>query len=244
MPLAPLADHEVPRALVVGAHPDDIDFGAAGTTARWAAAGTQVTYLLVTYGEQGGFDDTPRGEVPALREAEQRAAAKAAGVDDVRFLSGYRDGRLEVTDGLVRDLARVIRQVRPARVLGQSPERWWDRLPASHPDHLAAGEATVRAVYPAARNAFAYPELLDDEGLQPWTVSELWLAAHPLPDHFVDVTETLEVKFAALAAHRSQTAHSMDDIRRTITRSLADAAAAAGLGEGRYAESFKVVHAA
>ena len=244
MVASPLPDEEVPRALVIGAHPDDIDFGAAGTVARWVAAGTDVTYLVVTYGEQGGFDETPREQVPAMREAEQRAAAKVVGVDDVRFLTGYRDGDVAVTHELVRDIVRVVRQVRPVRVLGQSPERWWERLAASHHDHLAVGEATVRAVYPAARNAFAYPELLSDEGLEPWRVSELWLAAHPQPDHAVDITDHLETKFAALAAHGSQTAHSMDDVRRQFTAALGDVARRAGLGEGRYAEAFKVVSTA
>ncbi|MFP5347818.1 MAG: PIG-L deacetylase family protein [Actinomycetes bacterium] len=238
----PLPDAEVPRALVVGAHPDDIDFGAAGTVARWTRAGTRVTYLVLTHGEQGGLDDTPRDEIPRIREAEQRAAAKPVGVDDVRFLTGYRDGYVEVTHDLVRDITRVIRQTRPVRVLAQSPERWWDRFPASHHDHLAAGEATVRAVYPAARNPFAYPELLDDGGLEPWTVRELWLAAHPTPDHVVDITDTLDAKFAALAAHASQTSHSMDDIRRMFRGSLARAARSSGLGEGRFAEEFKVVY--
>ena len=129
-----------------------------------------MTYLLCTYGDQGGFDDTPREQMPAIREAEQRAAAAAVGVSDVRFLTGYRDGWLEPTFDLQRDICRVIRQVRPQRVLTQSPDRFWDRIGASHPDHLAAGEATVRAVYPAARNPFSWPELIEDEGLQPWTV--------------------------------------------------------------------------
>lgn len=239
-----LPDDEVPRALVIGAHPDDNDFGAAGTVARWVAAGTEVTYLVVTYGEQGGFGDTPREQVPAMREAEQRSAAKILGVHDVRFLTGYRDGDVVVCHELVRDITRVIRQVRPVRVLGQSPERWWERLHASHHDHLAAGEATVRAVYPAARNEFSYPELLDDEGLEPWVVTELWLAAHPHPDHVVDVTDHLEQKFAALAAHTSQTAHSMDDLRREFTVELGENARGAGLGEGRFAEAFKVVRTA
>ncbi|GMA88185.1 hypothetical protein GCM10025868_34350 [Angustibacter aerolatus] len=91
----PIPDSEVERVLVVAAHPDDIDFGASGTVATWVDAGVEVTYLLCTSGDQGGFDDTPREEMPALRQAEQRAAAKAVGVTDVRFLEGYRDGWLE-----------------------------------------------------------------------------------------------------------------------------------------------------
>ncbi len=144
----PKPDTEIERALVVGAHPDDIDFGCAGTVATWVDAGIEVTYLLVTRGDQGGFDDTPREQMAAIRETEQRAAAKAVGVTDVRFLDGYRDGWVEPTRELERDIARVIRQVRPQRMIIQSPERNYDRLPASHSDHMATGEAAIRAIYP------------------------------------------------------------------------------------------------
>lgn len=236
-----MPDEDVERALVVAAHPDDIDFGSAGTVALWVDAGIEVTYLLCTYGDAGGFDDTPRSEVPALREAEQRAAAQAVGVTDVRFLSGYRDGYLEVTHALVRDVTRVIRQVRPRRVLAQSPERWWQRLPASHHDHLACGEATVRAVYPAARNPFAYPELLDDEGLEAWAVPELWLVAHPTPNHHVDITASLDRKIEALRAHVSQTGHLGDGLDRLVREAWGTTARTAGLGADRYAEAYQVV---
>src|SRR6476619_472275 len=185
----PRDDSEIERALVVVAHPDDADFVSSGTIAAWTEAGIAVTVLLCTRGEQGGFDETPREQMPAIREAEQRAAAAAVGVTDVRFLEGYRDGWLEPTFELQRDICRVIRQVRPQRLLCPSPERFWDRIGASHPDHLAAGEAAVRAIYPAARNPFAWPELMDDEGLEPWSVRELWLMAHPEQNHTVDITE-------------------------------------------------------
>ena len=164
------------RALCVLAHPDDVDFGSAGTVASWTAAGTEVVYCIVTDGDAGGFDETPREQMGPLRQAEQRAAAAAVGVTDVRFL-GYPDGRLELTLDLRRDISRVIRQVRPQRVLTTSPERFWDRIGASHPDHMTVGESTLRAVYPDARNPFAFPELLDDEGLEAWAVSEVWLTA-------------------------------------------------------------------
>lgn len=237
----PTPDEEVARALVVAAHPDDIDFGSAGTVATWVDAGIDVTYLVVTYGDAGGFDETPRDQVPAIREAEQRAAAASVGVTDVRFLSGYHDGYVEVSHELVRDITRVVRQVRPERVLAQSPERWWGRLPASHPDHLACGEATVRAVYPAARNRFAYPELASEEHLEAWTVPELWLVASPTPNHWVDITEVLDRKQAALRAHASQTAHMGDDLERFIRESFGATARQAGWGADRYAEAYQVV---
>src|SRR6266545_246995 len=156
-----LDDDEVERALVIVAHPDDVDFGAAGTVSTWTGAGIDVTYCIVTDGDAGGFDPSvPRAEIPGIRRAEQTAAAKEVGVADISFL-GYPDGRLTATLELRRDLARVIRQVRPQRVLCPSPERNWQRIFASHPDHLAAGEASLAAVYPDARNPFAHPELLD-----------------------------------------------------------------------------------
>jgi LmbE family N-acetylglucosaminyl deacetylase len=179
--------------------------------------------------------------MPALRKAEQQAAAAAVGVHDVRFLDGYRDGWLEPTFDLQRDLSRVIRQVRPQRMLVPSPERNWDRLPASHPDHLAAGEAAIRAVYPAARNPFAWPELVADEGLDPWTVHEVWLMGHHTPDHAVDITDTFERKLEALRAHSSQTGHLGDALEQRLRQWGTMTAAAAGMAEGRLAEAFRVV---
>ena len=147
-------------ALVIVAHPDDVDFGAAGTVAIWTDAGTEVTYCLVTDGDAGGFDAaTPRSAIVGIRQNEQRAAAKEVGVENLVFL-GYPDGYLEVTLQLRLDLARVIRQVRPTRPVIQSPTRNLERIFASHPDHIAAGEAALCAVYPDARNEFWYPNEL------------------------------------------------------------------------------------
>ena len=231
---------DVARALVVTAHPDDVDFGAGGTVAGWVAAGVEVTYCIVTDGDAGGFDpDVPRSEIPRIRRAEQVAAAAELGVSDVRFL-GYRDGELAVTHDLRRDISRVIRQVRPQRVLTQSPERNWSRIYASHPDHLAAGDATVMAVYPDARNPFAHPTLLADEGLEEWAVPEVWIMGGPVRDHWVDVTDALPRKVAALRAHVSQTAH-MADLEERIGGWMRAIAAEAGLPEGRLAEGFLVV---
>jgi len=236
----PLDDSQVRRVLAVAAHPDDLDFGAAGTVATWTAAGTQVTYLICTRGDQGGFDDTPREEMPAIRESEQRAAAKAVGVTDVRFLDGFRDGWLDPTHELQREIVRVIRQVRPDRMLIPSAERNWERIQASHPDHLAAGEAAIRAIYPAARNPFSYPELLSTEGLEPWTVRETWVMAHPGAAHAVDITDTFERKLEALRSHRSQISH-VEDLEGMLRTWGERTAQAAGLPDGRLAEVFQVV---
>jgi len=238
-----LDEQEVERVLVVTAHPDDVDFGASGTVAGWTAAGIEVTYAIVTNGDAGGSDHSvPREDIPAIRQFEQRAAAAAVGVSDVRFL-GYVDGELVVSHDLRRDISRVIRQVRPDRMLIQSPDRNWERIAASHPDHMAAGQAAIQAVYPDARNPFAHPSLLTDEGLEAWTVREVWVMAGTQPNHFVDITDRFDSKIAALRAHESQTG-GMEQLDEFVRAWAARNAAAAGLPEGRLAEAFMVVNTA
>lgn len=235
-----LDDSEINRVLAVMAHPDDIDFGAAGTIAGWTARGIEVSYLMVTDGDAGGFDPTvPRADIAGTRQAEQRAAAKCAGVEDVRFL-GYPDGMVEATLGLRRDLARVIRQTRPDRVVIPSPERNYERIYAGHPDHRAVGSAALDAVYPDARNPFTFTELLLKENLEAWTVREVWISGGPNPNHYVDVTATFDRKVAALRAHVSQTAH-MDGLEDMLRNWLSAGAQAAGLPEGTLAEAFRVI---
>ena len=234
-----LEDSEIKRALVIVAHPDDVDFSAAGTVALWTDAGIEVTYCVVTDGDAGGYDESvPRSEIAPMRQAEQIAAAKCVGVSDVRFL-GYPDGRVEATLGLRKDLARVIRQVRPDRVLCPTPERNYQRMPPSHPDHRAVGSAALDAVYPDARNPFAFPELLADEGLAAWTVREIWMSSFAA-NHYVDVTDTFGRKVAALRAHQSQTAQ-MDDLEGMLRGWLTRNATAAGLADGRLAEGYQVI---
>ncbi|MGH8987187.1 MAG: PIG-L deacetylase family protein [Acidimicrobiales bacterium] len=227
------------RALVVAAHPDDVDFGAAGTVATFTGSGIEVAYCIVTDGEAGGDDlATTREEMGKLRREEQRAAAAEVGVRDITFL-GYPDGRVEPSMALRRDVTRVLRELRPQLVLAPSPERWWDRIGASHPDHLATGEAATCAVYPDSRNPFAHPELLD-EGLHPHTVDELWLMASPETNVAVEVTATFDQKIAALGRHRSQVKDL--DIVATRLRAGSEAAAArAGMPQGALAELFRRV---
>jgi LmbE family N-acetylglucosaminyl deacetylase len=236
----PRPDDEIRSALVVVAHPDDCDFGAAGTIAGWVDAGVSVTVLLCTRGEQGGFDDTNREQMPAIREREQVAASAGLGVKDVRFLSGHRDGWLEPTWELQRQIVEVIRDVQPQRVLIQSPERWYDRIQASHPDHLAAGEAAIRAIYPAAENRYAWPELVE-RGLEPWHVSEVWIMAHPEMTHAVDITGNFDRKVAALKAHASQTAHLGDDLAGFLRTWGARVADLFDLGPDRLGECFHIM---
>jgi LmbE family N-acetylglucosaminyl deacetylase len=238
--LSVLNDSEVDRVLVVAAHPDDVDFGSAGTVAGWTDAGIEVIYCIVTDGDAGGSDPSvSRAEMVTLRHAEQTAAAKQVGVHDLRFL-GYPDGRVEATLGLRKDLSRVIRQVRPDRLVCPSPERNYLRLGVSHPDHRAVGSAALDAVYPDARNQFAFPELLADEGLEPWKVREVWISGGTAPNHYVDITETFPRKVAALRAHVSQTGQ-MEDLEGMLRSWLSRAASQGGLPEGRLAEVFQVL---
>jgi LmbE family N-acetylglucosaminyl deacetylase len=235
-----LEDTEIGRILVIAAHPDDVDFGAAGTIARWTDAGIEVSYCIVTDGDAGGSDPSvSRADMVGIRQAEQTAAAKQVGVHDLHFL-GYPDGRVEATIALRRDLARVIRLLRPDRVVCQSPERNYTRMGVSHPDHRAVGSASLDAVYPDARNPFAFPELLADEKLEPWTVREVWISGTPAPTHYVDITDTFPRKVAALRCHVSQI-RDPDGLADMLRGWLSRAAAQGGLPEGRLAEAFQVL---
>ncbi|GHE34163.1 GlcNAc-PI de-N-acetylase [Streptosporangium violaceochromogenes] len=234
-----LSETEINRVLVVTAHPDDVDFAAAGSIARFTDRGTEVTYCLVTDGDAGGFDrELDNGGMAELRRSEQLNAAKAVGVSDVRFL-GYPDGTVTQSLGLRRDITRVIRQVRPDLVITHTPERNYAFIAPSHPDHRAVGGATLDAVYPDARNPYTFPELLG-EGLDPWTVREVWLNGGQTPDHHVDITATIDRKILALRAHASQVGH-LKDAENFVRGRFAQIAAAAGLGPDRYAEAFQRV---
>jgi LmbE family N-acetylglucosaminyl deacetylase len=223
--------------LVVVAHPDDCDFGCAGSTARWTSEGREVSYCIVTDGDAGGSDRSmSRAEMAAIRRTEQAAAAAAVGVSDIAFLA-YPDGQLQSSIDLRRDITRVIRQRKPQRVVCQSPDRNYQRIFASHPDHLAAGEATLAAVYPDARNPFAHMELLETEGLEPHTVPEVYMMAAANGDTVVDITDTIERKLAALQCHASQYSN-WDDLAERIRGWARMNAEQNGLGEGRSAESF------
>lgn len=228
-------------ALVITAHPDDVDFGAAGTVATWTAAGIKVSYCICTSGEASGDSSASRTEVARIRKAEQRAAAECVGVQEVFFLD-HPDGAVVPSIELRRDLTRVIRTVRPDRVLTWSPEINWEVVATTHPDHRAVGEAAFAAVYPDSRNPHAHPELLADEGLRPWTVRELWLADSPAPlrNHAVDVTDVFDARVAALRAHASQVS-GFADLEGFLREILTAKARKYGLGEGRLAEEFQVV---
>ncbi len=226
------------RVLVVAAHPDDIDYGCAGTIATLTAAGVEVQYCLVTSGDAGGDASTHTREQRALiREGEQRAAGAEVGVTELHFLR-FADGELEPTLKVRREISRVIRIAKPDVVICQSPERNWERIYASHPDHLAAGEATMRAVYPDSRNPHSFNDLLT-EGFEPHTVPEVWVMSTE-PTMVVDTTDAFERKLAALKCHVSQLGEDFDptDLLRNWSKLTAKKA---GLEKGRLAEGFRVV---
>jgi LmbE family N-acetylglucosaminyl deacetylase len=192
------------RALVVAAHPDDPEFGFGATVAKLADDGVDVYYVICTDGSQGGEDPAvPDEELIQTRYREQREAAGVLGVKDVDFL-GFRDGHLMPDLSLRRAIVREIRRRRPDLVLTQTPVREiGDFIGAFHPDHIAAGEATLQAVYPDARNPRAFRELLA-EGLVPHVVREVWLPAFGGGDHAVDVGGYVERKVEAVSRHASQ----------------------------------------
>lgn len=195
------------RILVVVAHPDDIEFGSGGSVAAWTAQGAEVIYCIVTDGAGGSNDPamTPERLVD-IRRAEQLEAARLVGVNEVHFL-GHRDGELVATVDLRRQLARLIRQLKPNRVVIMDPTavlvsfEHFDYI--NHPDHRAAGEAALYAVFPSAGSRLVMPELLT-EGLEPHDVKELYLTLTDKPNIAVDVTAVWDKKVSALLAHKSQ----------------------------------------
>jgi LmbE family N-acetylglucosaminyl deacetylase len=241
MPVLP--DREVERVLVVAAHPDDAEFWLGGTIAGWADRGIEVSYCVLTDGDGGGFDPSiPREEIPRLRRAEQRQAAEILGVKAVRFLGLAEEGLRGVRAELHEELVRVIRQVRPQRVVTWSPEWNWQRFRSCHPDHLATGTATLEAIYPDASNLFALLHLRDDKELEPWTVREVWLINSPERElnHYVDITGTFDRKVAAVREHTSQI-KDPETLTIRLRERIARNTAAAGLAEGKLAEAFQVV---
>jgi LmbE family N-acetylglucosaminyl deacetylase len=202
-----MADDRLPlpeRVLVVAAHPDDIEFGAAGTVARWIAAGAEVRYLLVTRGDKGSDDPaTDPAALAVLREAEQRRAAAELGVASVDFLD-EPDGQVEPSLRLRERVTRAIRAVRPEIVMTHDPtvlfvnNEW-----VNHPDHRAVGVVVVDAVFPTARDPLNFPEHIA-AGLSTWKVAELFLWSTNEANQIVDIGATLDRKIAALAQHVSQ----------------------------------------
>jgi LmbE family N-acetylglucosaminyl deacetylase len=224
--------------MVVSAHPDDPEFGAGGSIAKLAGDGARVTYVICTDGSQGGEDPKQKdAELTSIREKEQRAAARVLGVKKVEFL-GYKDGHLAPDLKLRHDIVRMIRKHKPDLVITHLPGRLIDApMGASHPDHLAVGEATLAAVYPDSRNPRAFRGLLK-EGLEPHSVKEVWIPFWSSGDHLVDITRTLDLKIAALYKHKSQVAKPGQEwnFEKFIRKRHREVGKRGGM---RYAESFK-----
>jgi LmbE family N-acetylglucosaminyl deacetylase len=224
------------KIAVVMAHPDDAEFVCAGTIARWADEGHEVVYVLLTSGDKGSDDPQMTPErLAATRESEQREAARILGAKDVIFMR-CPDGELEPTLDLRREIVRVIRRLKPDVVVCQDPTvRWVDTQYINHPDHRAAGEATLAAVFPAARDRMNFPELLA-EGLEPHKVREIYLAGAQTPDVAIDVSAYMERKLESLRAHVSQIG---DWDPEPMVREWAKETAEQHPGNGEYVESFK-----
>ncbi len=223
--------------LAIFAHPDDPEFVAGGALALWAAAGRQLIYAICTDGSKGSSDPGARREdLIAVRQAEQREAARALGGDEVVFLP-YEDALLEPTLILRRDLSRIIRRYRPQIVVCFDPTVYWvGDFYLQHPDHRLCGEAALAAIYPAARDRLTFPELLE-EGLEPHNVEEVWLASPGDANRWIDIGAAIDRKIAAMRLHESQVRDwdDMEDLLRSLARE-------AGRPQGlEYAEAYRVI---
>lgn len=191
--------------LAVGAHPDDIDLGCSGSISKWIQEGAEAYYLILTDGSKGSEDPKiPNQKLIKLRQQEQLNASKILGVKSVSFLD-FVDGELENTDDLKREIVRIIRMTKPTTVICGDPTFIYDekRQSINHPDHRVAGQATLDAIFPFARNARTYTDLLD-RGLEPHVVEEVLLVNSTKQNYFVDITKTMELKMQAIGSHVSQ----------------------------------------
>jgi LmbE family N-acetylglucosaminyl deacetylase len=230
------AGYDVARAMVIYAHPDDAEFGMAGTVAKWAKAGVEMTYVLATNGASGSQDPKmTRRRLAAIRKAEQDEAAKILGVKRVVYL-GYEDGYLYPTLEVRRDVARIIRKHRPDVVLTLDPTFRVSGQYVNHPDHIAIGEVVLRSINPDASTRQMFPELWRKERLAPHKPKALLLNAFDeKADTIIDISSTIEVKLRALRAHRSQLDADVDDFVRGFGRQIGKRK------RYRYAESFRLV---
>ncbi|HUY98667.1 MAG TPA: PIG-L deacetylase family protein [Verrucomicrobiae bacterium] len=225
----------VRSAMVIVAHPDDAEFGCSASVAKWVSQGITVTYVICTDGGAGSADPAlTAADLPRLRAEEQERAAAVLGVAAVEFL-GRRDGELVADLTLRRDLTRMIRRHRPDRVVCQNAVRTYSNVYGNHPDHLAAGQAAMEAVYPTARNPLAFPDLLA-EGLGPHVVREVWVTGTDQPNHAEDVSGFVDRKIEALMQHRSQMGAEPDRVAERVRQRMQDAGRPSGVA---FAEAFR-----
>lgn len=227
-------DEPSTRVLVIAAHPDDPEFGCAATMTKWAAEGREVTYLLLTSGDKGSRDPAVRpGQMAALREREQREAAQELGIGEVIF-QRHADGLLENTMDLRREIAGIIRGLRPHTVVTIDPWRHYQ----THPDHRAAGMAALDAVYSAKQHDL-FPEQLVT-GIEPWRTKEVLLFWTETPDTWEDVSSSIERRITALSRHTSQVGEDTKDLAERIRKGARETGEKSGKGF-EYAEAFKLL---
>ena len=238
-----LTDDEVQRALVIVAHPDDVDFGAAGTVATWTGAGIEVAYCVVTDGDAGGFDpNVPRAEIPGIRRAEQTAAAKVVGVSDLAFL-GYPDGRLTATLDLRRDLAREIRaSVRNVCCARRRSATGSASSPVT-PTTSRPARRRWRRCTPTPATPSRTPSS-STRATSAWSVLEVWMMASPVRNRWVDVTDAFPRKLDALRSHVSQDTDVDGKLEERMRGWVTMVAQEAGLPDGHLAEGFFAIHSA
>jgi LmbE family N-acetylglucosaminyl deacetylase len=226
------------RALVVTAHPDDMEFGCAGTLAKWADQGAEVTLCIVTDGSTGTQDRDLMGErLRAIRIEESAAAAAVVGISEIDWL-GYQDGYVEYTLDLRRDIARAFRRHRPHRFIVVDPTPTIEDRFINHPDHRAVGLASLDVTLTAGTTPGHFPELLD-EGLEPWRgLREVWIAGPGSNPRVVDITNTIDRKIEALMCHRSQLPGEPDEVGGWLRERSAEIGKPAGFA---YGESFRVI---
>jgi LmbE family N-acetylglucosaminyl deacetylase len=228
-------DLDIERAMVIYAHPDDAEFMVAGTIAKWAKAGVEVTYCMVTNGASGSQDPKmTRKKLRDIRYGEQRKAAKVLGVKHVVFL-GYEDGYLYPTLEVRKDVARQVRIYKPDVIIAMDPTVRLSDEYVNHPDHIAAGEVALRTINPDASTRQMFPELWRDEKLEPHKPKALFLETFGDKGTVVDITDTMETKIKALLLHRSQLGPDAEGWVRDWNKRTGKPAGY------RYGESFKII---
>ena len=225
--------------LVILAHPDDPEFFCGGTLARWARAGHRITYQLITCGDKGFNDSSPKDLTPdalcAIRHEEQKAAAKIIGAEAVYFMD-TEDGYLVPDLKLRREIVRVIRKFKPTILMTCDPQTLFATYGINHPDHRAAGQVTMDAVFPAAGSPVFFPELLK-EGFEPHMPNEVWCSLTNQPNTILDVTETWPIKLEAVLNHKSQ----IGDVEKFKERMKSRRTEDSTDENPRYEEKFRVV---
>jgi LmbE family N-acetylglucosaminyl deacetylase len=230
------------RAMTIQAHPDDQEFGIAGTLARWAKAGCEITCVVITSGDSGSNNPEHGADYKAtlasIREAEQTAANDVIGIRNTVFMR-YPDGELEPTVALRRELTKLIRREKPDVVVAGNPEAFfYGSEYINHPDHRAAARAACEAVFPSAGSRLMFADLLA-EGFEPHNVKRLYIHGTEKEDTWVDITDTIDIKIAALRKHVSQLGDW--DVDKAMREWASGTAKNAKKKKMEYAEAYKVM---